>query len=309
MFSLAAGSRVFVLCPPQIATGGPESLHLLVASLRQIGRDARMVYVPAIADATPREYSGYAVERAPAVEDAAENLLIVPEIWAWRLSHCRAVQKAIWWLSVDNHLATESLFDFAAADAASVSHLVGSAYAESFVRGQGATAVAQLSSHVHDRFHAPMPELPRADRVLYNPKKGSALVERLIKRAPELEWRALDGLSREEMVELMCRSKVYVDFGNHPGKERLPREAALAGCCVVTGRKGSAAFAADLPIAAGYKLDDREPVDGERLERMLAVIRACVREFASRQREFADYREHLRGERDRFARDLRRLFG
>ena len=34
-----------------------------------------------------------------------------------------------------------------------------------------------------------------------------------------------------------------VDLGHHPGKDRLPREAALAGCVTVVGRAGAAVFA------------------------------------------------------------------
>lgn len=294
--------RIFVLCPPRIATGGPESLHLLVHELRRQGHDARMVYVPAAADATPREYADYRIAVAAAVEDAPENLVVVPEIWTWRLADFPASQKAIWWLSVDNHVATESPFDFSAPSSAAVRHLAGSEYAASFVRARGAADVAHLSSYVHERFAA-TPSEPRHDRVLYNPKKGVAIVERLRAALPELEWRAVENLSREEVAELMARSKVYVDFGHHPGRERLPREAALAGCCVVTGKKGSAGFDEDLAIPARYKLDD------EPLAPIVGVIRDCVRDFAARQAEFADYRARVRGEKARFEDDVRRIFG
>jgi len=47
----------------------------------------------------------------------------------------------------------------------------------------------------------------------------------------------------------MCVSrKLYVDFGKHPGKDRMPREAAVHGCCIITGRRGAAGNPFDIPI-------------------------------------------------------------
>ena len=43
------------------------------------------------------------------------------------------------------------------------------------------------------------------------------------------------------MTNLLMKSKIYLDFGYHPGKIGL-REAALFGNCVITNLKGSAAF-------------------------------------------------------------------
>jgi len=33
--------------------------------------------------------------------------------------------------------------------------------------------------------------------------------------------------------------QVYIDFGHHPGQDRLPREAVQCGCVVITGKRGS----------------------------------------------------------------------
>ena len=45
----------------------------------------------------------------------------------------------------------------------------------------------------------------------------------------------------------------YIDFGPHPGMDRLPREAALAGCVVVTNREGAANFDEDTPLPSQFK--------------------------------------------------------
>jgi hypothetical protein len=322
---------IFLLCPPRIATGGPESMHLLARELARIGHDARMTYVPADPDGTPADYAGYGVGTAAAVVDAPEHTVIVPEVWTWRLAQLRAVRKVVWWLSVDNYLEARSPFDFGAP----VVHLAGSAYARAFVEAQGGRRVAPLSSYVHASFGADAGGEradvggeradaggeradaggeradvggERADQVAYNPKKGLATVERLMAAAPDLAWTRLEGLSRAGVADALRRAKVYVDFGHHPGKERLPREAAAAGCCVITGMRGSAAFDEDVPIPPAYKFDDRAPLGPAAVAAIADTIRVCVREYAARRADFAPYRAAVRAEQATFEAAVRALF-
>src|SRR5687767_6015204 len=66
--------------------------------------------------------------------------------------------------------------------------------------------------------------------VLYNPKKGYSYTQKLMEACADLRWVPLDSLGLTQMIETMKTSKLYIDFGPHPGKDRLPREAAIMGC-------------------------------------------------------------------------------
>ena len=106
----------------------------------------------------------------------------------------------------------------------------------------------------------------------------------------------------------MSSAKVYVDFGGHPGKDRLPREAALCGCCIITGLRGSAANEVDVPIPARFKLDD-EQADPRQLIDMIAKLMMSHEEST---REFEEYRVAIREEKRKFQRevdDLVRILG
>ena len=87
--------------------------------------------------------------------------------------------------------------------------------------------------------------------MLYNPKKGIEFTRQLIEAAPDLNWVPLENMSNEEVRGKLKTSKVYIDFGDHPGKDRFPREAAISGCCVITGKRGSAAYD-DVPIPEDF---------------------------------------------------------
>ncbi len=208
-------------------------------------------------------------------------------------------------MSVDNYLSTWSTFDFAAP----VLHLAGSAYARAFVEGRGAQRVASLSSYVHESFTGITDAGgAREDLVVYNPQKGRDVIAPLIAETSDLVWRPIEGLSREGVADLLRRAKVYVDFGHHPGKERLPREAVASGCCVITGMKGSAGFFADVPIPPGYKFDDRSELSPPRLREIAETIRACVRDHDARRADFEPYRAAVRAEKSAFELGVRTLF-
>ena len=63
-------------------------------------------------------------------------------------------------------------------------------------------------------------------------------------------------MSPIEVQELFKKSKVYIDFGYHPGKDRIPREAAVNDCCIITNREGSAKNNIDIPIFDKYKFSE-----------------------------------------------------
>ena len=52
----------------------------------------------------------------------------------------------------------------------------------------------------------------------------------------------------------MLSSKIYIDFGEHPGMDRLPREAAINGLIVITNKAGAAFYKEDVGIKEKYKV-------------------------------------------------------
>lgn len=101
------------------------------------------------------------------------------------------------------------------------------------------------------------------------------------------------------MVLNLQMAKLYVDFGRHPGKDRIPREAASCGCMVVTNREGSAAYDGDVPIPNEYKL--AEPFDYDMINELLKKF---ISEYETRFSDFDNYREIIKGEKAKFSDDV-----
>lgn len=122
-----------------------------------------------------------------------------------------------------------------------------------------------LCGPLNDAFFENAKSLERTDReniILYNPSKGIEFTEMLITAAKNKNLRAdfvaLSGMTPDQISGLMSRAKVYIDFGNFPGPERIPREAVTMGCNIITSRNGAAANDIDVPIPDILKFDDCE---------------------------------------------------
>ena len=89
---------------------------------------------------------------------------------------------------------------------------------------------------------------------------------------------------------------VYIDFGNHPGKDRIPREAAMRDLVVIVGKKGSAANDVDVPLPADLKFDVAE----SQLDAISEKLHQCIRDYSSEHARLEKYKQMVRDELQTF---------
>lgn len=326
---------VYIFAVDGLKTGGPELLHQLAFVLNSIGVGAKMVYVKnsfpleiTRADVID-EYACYCSETEANLSeiDQEENMVVVPEILYEIFDDIHQATKVAWWLSVDgyknilkdkygfsdedfNDISNLDYYKFRERD--DVFHLAQSYYAIDFLTttlGIPNERIDYLSDYINDVYLQINPEeldIQRKNMVIFNPKKGGWRLKKLIDETQdEILWVPLENLTKEKMRLHMLIAKVYVDFGNHPGKDRIPREAAISGCCVITGRQGAAAYEQDVPIPEKYKIDDSSDVDVPKVRELILDI---FENYEERSEDFDGYREMIRGEKEKFVMDVMRLF-
>ena len=300
-------SKVFILCPGGAISGGPEALHQLCGALRARDVAAAMVYYPTEPrHDVPAPYRHYGVAVSPGVEDDAASMVVIPEVatsLAWRFASAR---RAIWWLSVDNYFKWQHLNPGPSvlAPGTGIVHLCQSDYARDFLVRNGVEGGLMLTDFLTADVFQAGPAAGRLAAVAFNPKKAPQTTQRLIASGGGRTWLPLEGLDKESLAELLRQVRVYVDFGPHPGRDRIPREAALCGAVVVTGRRGAAGFATDVPIPERFRLDEAA-ADFE--VRALGLIDQLLRSeaaFLEASEQQADYRRWVGGNREAFMREV-----
>ena len=93
-------------------------------------------------------------------------------------------------------------------------------------------------------------------------------------------------------------------MGNHPGKDRIPREAAYCGCCVITNRKGSAEYAEDVPIPEEYKISDEEDY-----ETIINQIEYVMKNYDTVKEQYYPYIEKIKQEKKIFGNEVEEAVG
>jgi hypothetical protein len=186
-------------------------------------------------------------------------------------------------------------------------HFAQSYYAFKHLEEKGVekNKIFYLSDYLNENFLKTQTDLSKKENIVaYNPQKGFLFTKKIMKHGKDIKFVPLINMTREEVIKILQRAKVYIDFGNHPGKDRIPREAAILGCCVITGKRGSAAFFEDVPIPDEYKFEDKE----ENIPKIIEKIKDCFKNFEERYKDFEYYRNIIKNEPKKFLEDLKKIF-
>ncbi len=303
----------YILCPAEMETGGPELAHQLCHTLMKQGHQAYMYYMrsgqaePVDVDASEKYLKYDTAHVTCMLEMKLDSIVIVPEGLTDWMKVIPAGRKVVWWMSVDNYISTTQEKDLQYLEKEAEYHLVQSYYAKDYLlkyTNISEDRILYLSDYIGDCFgQFIFPVQYRQNIVLYNPKKGFKDLYPLMSVIEGIKWVPLKDMTEEQMVVMMQAAKAYVDFGPHPGKDRIPREAASCGCCVVTNKKGSAAFYEDVPILDQYKFED---VPASYLE-IAVLLKDICENYEAHFQNFEGYRQFIAGEKAKFLDDSRKM--
>lgn len=305
--------KVYILAPANRTSGGPELAHQLCFAINRLTDiRAEMCYVDvkapfdkalAVDAEAPEPYKIYKTTHVTDVNVMCQEdaVVVFPEGLTLSMPYVEKAKKVLWWMSVDNYIKSTEETNLSYINDNVCFHLYQSYYSIDYVNKKlDAPRGMYLSDYINDA-HGKFiyPAQLREDIALYNPAKGYEEIKPLIEKASWLKWIPLVNLDLEHMILMMEAGKIYVDFGNHPGKDRIPREAAANGCCVITNKKGSAAFVKDVPIPDEYKFD----CPAEQLDQIDALLKDICGDFEKHQNKFQNYRQIIASEKKSFEED------
>jgi predicted nucleotidyltransferase len=141
-----------------------------------------------------------------------------------------------------------------------IEHWAQSEYARQFLKINGVAdeKIFTVTDFLDNIFFEvlPLKNSAKKNLIAYRQIKGSDFTDIVKELASGVEWQAVEDLTPAVAQKLFLDAKIYVDFGEHPAKEKLVREAAISNCVVITSKHGAAANDIDINISAEFKFEE-----------------------------------------------------
>ena len=322
--------EVNVLYGRGVRSGGPEAVHQLVHELRAL--DVPAFVVPdrrTLDNDRVHDYAAYDAPERAQVPDQTDQVVVAPEVYLPELMALRRARRVCWWLSIDNSpvfRAERYVADVAAGLAdrprlrearafvwlahrelagwrsglKGIEHLAQSSYAARYLDRRLGVSAPLLSDYIPGAATTHVPPEPNRERppaIAFNPAKGVRLLGRVQRlMTADVRWLPIRGLSPMQVRDRLGEATIYLDLGPHPGKDRMPREAALAGAVSVVARRGSGDDDQDVAVPEHHKVS----LGAHLAERAVAVVSAVLEDPVTAYAEQRGYRAGIQGEHEVF---------
>jgi len=290
-------NKIYINCPGNVLAGGVESLFQLADAINNLGGNAIMLWDYPYQNPIPGKYAHYNVRHSEEVEDTPDNWVIYPEVWTEKIGKYSNMKTAIWWLSVTNNHG--KFQDFSNSN---ITHFYQSFFALDFLHKKNADTYLPLFDYVNEKYTNETFDISQKQNIVcYNPVKGADITNKIITSNPNVNFKPIVGMDEIQIIELLKISKVYIDFGHHPGRDRIPRESAILGNCVLTNLSGAAGFHNDIPVDKKYKTTDVDQIGN--------IITNCFDNYESVIEDFSIYRSSIKNQKEQLYNLCKQTFG
>lgn len=245
--------RYIIASPAYYYTGGLEALHQLESTLRYLGYDASIIYYgktnPHVVDDF-RERLGTKIYDGDIANFTEDPMLILPETEnpaSWRAKGWRRI--AVWWLA--------GLCKYPISVYKNCWHMFQSVYARdslSLLGFRGPLLTDYIRDDIIDL--ANIQNAINRNGVIAVNHRSAGLAARWKSQGWVREVVLLAGMSTKDMFMALQKCEIFLDVGWHPGRDRMAREAALAGCLVIVNGRGASGNREDMPLAGDFIIND-----------------------------------------------------
>lgn len=309
--------KYYVFCP-YFCTGGPEALHQLAGAIRDLGHESYIWYfgerhhnlshkpiLPAYSHYNVRTSTRFLIDEI----DQADCVWILPEgMMSSFYTKPRQAQRVIWYLASYPANPSALPYDTPCLDDYYILAQSDYAYQQIKTTRNSTTNVQRLYDYTKPALlqsEETLKQERRIAQVLLNPVKGLEHTVQIRKQLPDVRFVPIKGATEDMLIDLGLKSKLYIDFGHHPGRDRLPREMASLGAIVLTGNDHVASSDVDVPLPdLKFKRGDDQRYDYLQIAK---AIRSVLQNYDSYFESLSHYRTMIREERSTFYQQVDQL--
>lgn len=299
-------NKTIIVCP-YFETGGPESLHQVCHAINELGGDAYIWYYGKKYNSPHPSYAHYNIKLTTELQDEENVTIILPEIEGKMIPNIKKAKIYFWWLSANHESLLNNDFEYYgnSFQNLNITHLYQSYWALYHLWSKGAMKYLPLFDYINDDFikQSLNIEYNKENIVCFNPQKGYEYTSHIINSLPNTQFIPLINMSRNQVIDTLKKSKIYIDFGYHPGKDKFPREATLMDNCIITGFKGSAMFYNDIPVdPSKYKFNTDD------IQSVCDKIIDCLENYNERIKDFKLYKNIIKTQKEESTLQIKQIF-
>jgi hypothetical protein len=333
---------IYIYCPGNVITGGIYSLHNLCARLIEIGYNACMYYHSVDEAIINHEnIRSFAVPSVDFINDSPDHVLIVSETETLFLSRFHSIKKIVYWLALNSYfkkpvfrwpfsikmlrkaIQCRNYYGYSAGMLENIKrsaswwakandtiwqgdiiHMSNSHYVARCCQSKGIEKVYILHNPVREEhYNGSALRVQKKPKIVFGPKTPMNLIW-LCQIFLPFEIVRLKYMLPQTVMEHMKEAMVFAEYGNYPGRDRMPREAALLGCVLCSNIRGSAGYYEDMPIPVKYKIADTVC----NYPKIVKLLKHCIRNYTSAKDDFVDYVRSLQEERVNFRANVASVF-
>ena len=289
--------KTVVFIAPVWVTGGMENLCQFAHELKQQGLDVYMICIPFRDGAGFRTVPnniickkningswylcGLNEDHIPPVYKLqydlsylnhdvildSSTLIVTHEGWIDYLPFFENAKKMICWLSVgnvhcfDRSRTCKDLINKKCLYLMDCFHTSQAPWVHKTLQSWGVSAWI-LNDYISLWYILANKETKCTNTIAYYPTKGGDLARLFISKYLQYEYIKIAGLDNMGMIHALDQAMIYIDFGNFPGKDRIPREALLRDCIIFIHNAGCATDYESFPIDDYFRFSDDDVING-----------------------------------------------
>jgi hypothetical protein len=326
--------RVVIICPSHLLSGGPENLCQMYATLKKLGYEVYFLWVNPIdipgskiikqyengiwylckTDGSllnkvyEQNYGVNYLDRDIPLDQA--TLVIFPEVWCDFIYFFEDAKKAIAWLSISylhvNHSSDicRPLIDQKTLNYLDCVHLSQAPWIQKVLKSWGADSFL-LGDYIAKAYWG-IANIDKAEKLItFFPRKGGDLAVKFMNKYPDLDYLRLENFTQNEMIFMLDMAKIYIDFGNFPGKDRIPREALLRNCVIFIHNQGCATDFESFPIDDYFRFSEKDVLDGTLYKKVQEVLV----DYENMKNRQSYMRNQILEEYELFSQKIEEIFG
>ncbi|AET33363.1 hypothetical protein P186_1961 [Pyrobaculum ferrireducens] len=145
----------------------------------------------------------------------------------------------------------------------------------------------------------------KENAVAWNRRKSNTVGYKLAKLLRDrFKVYELFNVGKEKMVDILSRTKVFIDIGWHPGRDRPPREAVAMWNVPLVNNHGGLYYYEDYPVPHKYKIDCYDICNKVSYKELVDRVIDFVENYDAHIKVFEDFRRYIVEEPELFIKDV-----